>query len=426
MTSTTTAELIDSGILEIGDGYRARNSELATTGIPFARAQNLNSGFDFSDADLFPEEALPKVGPKLSRPGDCVFTSKGSVGRIGYVDATTPRFVYSPQLSYWRSLDWDVLHPLYLRYWLLGPEFTRQRDSVKGATDMADYVNLRDQRRMTMTLPPITTQRKVAAILSTYDDLIDNDSRRIMLLEELAQRIYREWFVDFRYPAHETIARVDSELGAIPEGWVTASLDELCTEITDGAHSSPVTMPEGFPMASVKDMARWTLDIGGCRLIAREAFEVLRRQGCQPQRGDVLISKDGAKCLDKVIPIVDDPSVVLLSSIAILRPSPLIPQSLLTMILRSPDTKSRLLRRVSGAAIPRVVLKDFKTFRICLPPAGLRASFAQHVDSLVRLSVNLEETIRTLARARDSLLPRLVSGEIDVSRLAIEPPGSAA
>src|SRR5580693_5869017 len=101
----STAELIKSGVLEIGDGYRAKNSELGPTGIPFARAQNLNNGFDFTGADLYPLAALPRVGTKTSRPGDCVFTSKGSVGRIGYVSHDTPSFVYSPQLSYWRSLD---------------------------------------------------------------------------------------------------------------------------------------------------------------------------------------------------------------------------------------------------------------------------------------------------------------------------------
>ena len=75
-----------------------------------------------------------------------------------------------------------------------------------------------------------SAQRKIAAILSAYDDLIENNNRRIKLLEEMAQRIYREWFVDFRYPGHENVPLVDSELGPIPEGGVVGSLGGVCRD----------------------------------------------------------------------------------------------------------------------------------------------------------------------------------------------------
>lgn len=120
---TTTADLIREGILAIGDGYRAKNSELSDAGIPFARAGNVGRYLDFSAADRFPVEALDRVGEKISRPGDTVFTSKGTVGRFAFVRACDPAFVYSPQLSYWRSLQPDCLDPRYLHYWLQGREF---------------------------------------------------------------------------------------------------------------------------------------------------------------------------------------------------------------------------------------------------------------------------------------------------------------
>ena len=82
--------------------------------------------------------------------------------------------------------------------------------------------------------PAAQTQRKIAAILSAYDDLIENNNRRIKLLEEMAQRIYREWFVDFRYPGHESVPLVESELGPIPEGWKVAALSSLTEVITRG------------------------------------------------------------------------------------------------------------------------------------------------------------------------------------------------
>jgi len=98
-------DLIAKGKLLIGDGYRAKNDELAPPGTPFARAGNINDGFRFQGADCFPSVNLARVGNKISEPGDVVFTSKGTVGRFALVRPTTERFVYSPQLCFWRSLE---------------------------------------------------------------------------------------------------------------------------------------------------------------------------------------------------------------------------------------------------------------------------------------------------------------------------------
>ena len=96
------ADLLRDGMLEIGDGYRAKNSEMGTSGLPFARAGNVNNGFHFDDSDILSEESVRLAGEKLSRPGDITFTSKGTFGRFAFVRQDTPPFVYSPQLCYWR------------------------------------------------------------------------------------------------------------------------------------------------------------------------------------------------------------------------------------------------------------------------------------------------------------------------------------
>jgi type I restriction enzyme S subunit len=94
---------------------------------------------------------------------------------------------------------------------------------------MADYVSLTAQRILLVPVPPALTQRKIAAVVSAYDDLIENNSRRIKVLEEMAQRIYREWFVDFRYPGHEWVLLTDSDFGPIPQGWSWADLSDIGT-----------------------------------------------------------------------------------------------------------------------------------------------------------------------------------------------------
>ena len=147
-TPRKAAELVSDGILEIGDGYRAKNSELGAPGLPFVRAGDLDSGFHLAGADVLSEESVAKAGSKIGRPGDVAFTSKGTIGRFARVNSRTPRFVYSPQVCYWRSLDRQRLHPAILYCWMVGDGFRAQIDAVAGQTDMAPYVSLRDQRQM--------------------------------------------------------------------------------------------------------------------------------------------------------------------------------------------------------------------------------------------------------------------------------------
>jgi restriction endonuclease S subunit/predicted GIY-YIG superfamily endonuclease len=210
-------ELIADGILLIGDGYRAKNSELAATGLPFARAGNINDGFRFDDADRFPETGLDRVGNKVSQPGDVVFTSKGTVGRFAFVRPSTPRFVYSPQLCFWRSLDHEKIYPRFLYYWMFGREFFVQFKGVAGQTDMAEYVSLTDQRRMHVTLPGLEEQRAIAHILGTLDNKIELNRRMNETLEAMARALFKSWFVDFLPVRANMAAKVRDRLLDLPE-----------------------------------------------------------------------------------------------------------------------------------------------------------------------------------------------------------------
>jgi type I restriction enzyme S subunit len=148
------ADLIREGVLEIGDGYRAKNSELLAPGLPFIRAGNLGNGFDTQGADVLHFESAAKAGRKLSQPGDVAFTSKGTIGRFARVTEFTGPFVYSPQICFWRSLDWGRLQPSILYCWMKSDDMRSQIDAVAGQTDMAPYVSLRDQRAMEVPVFP--------------------------------------------------------------------------------------------------------------------------------------------------------------------------------------------------------------------------------------------------------------------------------
>jgi type I restriction enzyme S subunit len=183
VASIRVGDEIAAGTLVVGDGYRAKNSELESTGVPFVRGRNVGEDdVDVASAELLGFNGVRLAGEKLSRRGDAFFTAKGTVGRIGRVSRWTPQFVYSPQIAYWRVLDEDLVLADFVYMWLRGREFLAQRDAVKGQTDMADYVNLRDQREMRMSLPPIDEQVQAFRLLTPLLDLIAltrTESRRL-------------------------------------------------------------------------------------------------------------------------------------------------------------------------------------------------------------------------------------------------------
>ena len=160
--------LIESKVLIIGDGYRAKNSELSTEeGLPFARAGNINDGFQLENAECLAPENLHKAGEKIAQVGDVLFTSKGTVGRVAFVTDSIPKFVYSPQLTWWRTIDTQQIYPEFLYCWMRGQEFISQINSFSGQTDMAAYVSLQDQRQMMyVTLPKIEEQKEITAVIA--------------------------------------------------------------------------------------------------------------------------------------------------------------------------------------------------------------------------------------------------------------------
>lgn len=186
--------------------------------------------------------------------------------------------------------------------------------------------------------------------------------------------------------------------------WRTLPLGELCIKITDGAHNSPKTALVGKPMASVKDLTRFGVDLSQARLISADEFALLVKQGCKPEVGDVLIAKDGNSALDTVCNVDYELDAVMLSSVAILRPNPsLLDSHYLKHYLSSPNVIDYLKSNfISGAAIPRVVLKDFKKAEIKLPSLNTQKSIAailDIVDGRIALLVETNATLEAIAKA---------------------------
>lgn len=186
--SMSFSDLIRNGVLEIGDGYRAKLEELGGSGPLFLRAGALSvQGFSWSGLDAFRADLREKLESKIGRSGDVVITTKGnSIGRTGWVPTSAPTFVYSPHLSYWRSLDHSVLVPRYLYYWSRSEDFLDQLHRLGYGTDMAPYLSLRDQAQLRIVVPAARDQHAVAAALGALDDKIAANDHLITMQEELA------------------------------------------------------------------------------------------------------------------------------------------------------------------------------------------------------------------------------------------------
>ncbi|TVX99074.1 restriction endonuclease subunit S [Cohnella terricola] len=186
--------------------------------------------------------------------------------------------------------------------------------------------------------------------------------------------------------------------------WPIQTLGEVCEKITDGAHNSPKSVDHGKPMASVKDLTRFGIDLSNARLISQEDFEKLVKQGCQPEVGDVLIAKDGNSALDTVCTVDEPTNVVLLSSVAILRPhKDKLDSDFLKYYFSSKQVIEYLKNNfISGAAIPRVVLKDLRKAEIKVPPLYIQKGISKKLralDDKIKLNNQINDTLESIVQA---------------------------
>jgi type I restriction enzyme S subunit len=405
-------------ILAIQDGNHGgshpKASEYVSKGIPFIMASDIHDGrLNLKEATRLPKLRTDKLRIGFSLPGDVLITHKGTVGEVAIVPPVQDYIMLTPQVTYYRT-DNKKLDAQYLSFAFRSPHFQSQLLNIS-AQSTRPYVAISTQRHLIVLWRDIGTQRRIASILGAYDDLIEVNRRRIAVLEEMARRLFDEWFVHFRFPGHEGHAIVETEHGRLPTGWRWTDLGSICDRITDGSHYSPASVETGRPMASVKDMRDWDFDLTRCRVIAEEDYLALVHGDCQPTIGDVVIAKDGANLNKHTFLICAHLPIVLLSSIAILRPNSNIEREFLVAKLRSEKTSEAIKLMKSGAAIPRIVLRDFKRLQILLPPEKIRQRFEHRAGALHHGCRTLVKTNDNLAKQRDLLLPRLISGDLSVA-----------
>ena len=250
--------------------------------------------------------------------------------------------------------------------------------------------------QMDWGIPPQKKRAKIASILSAYDDLIENNSRRINILEDMAAAIYRQWFVEFRFPGHETVPMVESELDLIPQGWEVVKTEQIVNRVPSGKKYNQKTVNQ---TGSVP-----VLDQG--------------RSGIIGYHNDV----------PGVIASEDDPIIVFANHTCYQRiiQFPFSAIQNVLPFLPHPE-KYRSIYWLHWATKDLVDLNDYKghwpefmTKELLLPTSSTCQQFGEHIKPMVQLSHSLDKQNENLRQSRDLLLPKLISGEIDVSELNID------
>jgi len=401
----------------VGDGVHASISR-QETGVQYLTSKNFKSdGLDLSRVDYISEEDFQRHFRSHSKaltrpePGDVLLSIIGSVGEP-YLVRSQDRFGLSSSVAILRP-NRSVLYPKYLYYWMRASAFQNALYGIKGGVAQS-YLSLEMIRSLPLEYPSVSHQHQIAGLLSAYDDLIENNMRRIAILEEMAQALYREWFVHFRFPGHEDVALVESPLGPIPEEWEATNLRAVSSYINRGV--SPKYDNRSMNVViNQKCIRDHSLNLELARLHSTNV-----PPDKYVQFGDVLVNSTGIGTLGRVAQIYTRlTNCTVDSHVSIVRSSDRVNLDYFGMNLFTlqPYFDSRGAGSTGQTELSREAIgsADF-----VLPPKPIQDSFGQLV-SPIRSSTSLMAVRNVnLRRTRDLLLPKLISGEIDVQALMVE------
>lgn len=305
-------------------------------------------------------------------------------------------------------VDKSKMTPEFLYYMLKSPSVKRDVRDNYGSGSAIPRIVLKDFKRMPISYPDLEEQKRLTSLCETIDNKIRLNKRINENLEQQAQALFKSYFIDY-VPYG----------GTVPLSWKTVSLDDVCSKITDGSHYSPIDVPGApYSIYSVKDMETYDFNPSSCKHITEEEFAKMKQSDCVPLVDDILVAKDGSY-LKEIFICSEAKDEAILSSIAIFRPdTDVIMPEILLYLLKQPSIRKDVGDNyVSGSALPRIVLKDFKKYSFILPPLEEQVKIGEILHSIrMQSKANINEN-RNLSILRDILLPKLMSGKLDVTNL---------
>ena len=371
----------------------------------FLNATNVTqNGFDFSTRQFITEHKDNVLRKGKLKRDDVVLTTRGTIGNTAFFNSSVvyDHMRINSGMVILRC-NKNKISPAYLYYFLCSPNFHKQVHSLRSGVAQPQ-LPIRDMKHIKIPLPKLSIQLSISSILSAYDDLIENNRRRIRLLEQAARLLYKEWFVHLRFPGHEHVKIKDG----VPKGWTSGVIGDLGEIVTGKTPSKKRSSYYGGDVPFIK-----TPDMHG-NIVVTKTEENLSDEGASSQATKMLPPRSIlVSCIGTVGVVALNASVAQTNQ----QINAIIPR---TDLLRywsffMAETLRPLLEGVGGGAtMPNINKSKFSAIPVVIPSRQILDQFssvvAPNIDQIEQLTVMNDR----LARARDLLLPRLMNGEITI------------
>lgn len=386
------------------------------TGHPMIRTPNLGRGVFLLDGVRRVSAETYETWTRRGKPefGDLILAREAPVGNVAMVPHGI-RPCLGQRTVLIRPKHAEV-SAKYLTYLIVGDEIQSRFHGMSSGATVA-HLNMKDIRNLELPpLPRLATQEKIASILSAYDDLIENNTRRIAILEEMAQAVYREWFVNFKFPGHEDTKFIESKLGKIPAGWNWRDLGELGFVGRGKSRHRPRNAPElyggPYPLFQTGDI--------------KAATTFLCRHSQSYSEAGLAQSKlwePGTLCITIAANIADTAILSKTScfpdSVVGFIPNPDVPSVYFVKLYL--DSIKRHMENVSrGTTQDNLSLQKLLQFKVPTPIDSVLRSFHESVSPMFDEVLCLIKKNNVLRDTRDLLLPKLISGQLNVEDLDID------
>jgi len=391
-------------------GSQLHQSDYSEFGTPVVMPKDMIGGKILEDSIARVEEQhVNRLSRHKVNVGDILYARRGDVGKCALVTENEKGWLCGTGCLK-VTIDFSKANPKFVFYQLQKPETVGwvEKHAV-GATML--NLNTGILESIPLELPKLSEQNKIVGILSAYDNLIENNRKQIKLLEEAAQRLYKQWFIDLRYPGHETTPIVDG----LPKGWRKVTLGSALSKITTGLNPRKnFVLGQGKNFyVTIKNMGDNNIYLDDkCDRVNDEALEKINKRS-DLKTGDILFS--GIGTIGRVY-LIDIPTNNwnVSESVFTMRVNECVSKEFLYLMLLSDDVQSYCDLHAHGVAQRGIRMADLKEYKFVLPENKIIDSFTTMVEPIIEKTQILRKSINYAAESRDRLLPKLMNGELEI------------
>ncbi|CPF84210.1 restriction endonuclease subunit S [Burkholderia pseudomallei] len=346
----------------------------------------------------FPEEYLLSEGDLIVAMTEQGEGLLGSAARI----PGEGRYLHNQRLGLIQIVDHNLFDKNYL-YWAFNSPVVRAQIRATATGAKVKHTAPERIKKVRISVPVISEQKVIAHVLDSYDDLIATNQRRIALLEEAARRLYREWFVHLRFPGHESVKVVDG----VPEGWERKSLTDVADFINGFAFKPEHLQDSGLPVVKIPELRDG--------ITAKTPFNpgVIVPARSHIDTGDVLFSWSATLLVNEW----GEGPALLNQHLFKVVPGRKLYKRLIRFTVEA--AIPQLLGHTVGATMQHIRRSALDNHSMLVPDTDTATVFAEQVDPMMDMVLNLKGQIRKLAKTRDALLHKLMAGQLDASGIAL-------